>query len=712
LTYQQRAQYSLLTGTQAIFRIQEDIMASRYAIGPSIGAARLGNAEHEFYLEPDRVGGLPIACDAHGNVLTQSGKPVGVRQFKDPQGRVKRQGAYFRVFEILDDSSSRELTLDSPDVASITWTVHLANKKACWYQFSGLEGNLLYGESNSYAAKGVALRNPDVTTTDLRRKLIIDPGPRSVSGRRQHAAINKQSSEGYKFASWPEHAIYGDLIDSLGDVLTDDTGRLIVLGGYGKSGGDTSITSFAGANSWHDDIADGPVVCAVQFKSGRTLELQAWCLVGSPKFAPEVENIVSLDDTMFDTAVRALNAFPAIFANGSFNDAYAPNFERDILPILQRPGGYRWVANTPSMNSLSPPPFDPRDKSEATHALRSAYLALFRIPNPENSIGPDANTLFTSNGFPMMPLNSGSNSVFNQKDLIDKFLTLTETQYFFLKQWAAGHFDTTPPPKTDIVTALTEASMGNCVGGPFCPGIEVTWSTRNPNIYAASRQIRQRHPIAYYDANGLDPNEDETAAPLGCEPGDLTKRMAIPWQADFFQCSIQYINFTDPAVNKGDGIPTPPTYYAYWWPPQSPWQVITGDLGIDAQAQAGTPAGFQVMFTRGINTFSQMIDYWHYMGFLVNQNTAPYGDQFPYIAEQERNHAAFVAAAVAAGDASNVITGADQNFSNAWFLPTPIPTPVPATDEAVALGAPQPVHRRAGQAVTFATSRQRGRLEG
>lgn len=684
-------------------------MASRYAIGPSIGNARLGNSPDGFYLEPDKVGGLPIACDSQGNTTIQSGVPVKVRQFKDALGRVMRQGAYFRVFEILDDNSSRELTLDSPDVASISWTVHLANKKACWYQFSGLEGNLLYGESNSYTAKGVALRNPDVKDTDKRRELIIDPGPRSVSGRRQHAAINKQSSGGYKFASWPKSALYGELIDSLGDALTDDAGRLIVLGGYGKSGGDTSITSFAGANSWHDDISDGPVACTVQLKNGQTLELQAWCLVGSPKFAPEVENIVSLDDTMFDVAVRCLNAFPAIFANGTFNASYAPNFERDILPILQRPGGYRWVANTPSMNSLSPPPFDPKDKSEATQGLRNAYLALFRIPSPENSIGPDANTLFTSHGFPMMPLNSGSNSVFNQKDLIDKFLTLTETQYFFLKQWAAGHFDTTPSPRTDIVTALTEASMGNCVGGPFCPGIEVTWSTRNPNIYAAARQIRQRHPMSYYDANGLNPDEDETAAPLGCEPGDLTKRMAIPWQADFFQCSIQYINFTDPAVNKGDGIPTPPTYYAYWWPPQSPWQVITGDLGIDAQAQAGTPAGFQVMFTRGINTFSQMIDYWHYMGFLVNQNTAPYGKDFPYIVEQERNHAAFVAAAVAVGDASNVITGADQNFSNAWFLPTPIPAPAPHT---AALAAARPAHHRAGDAVVFATSRQRGRLEG
>ncbi|MGF7181868.1 LodA/GoxA family CTQ-dependent oxidase [Tunturiibacter psychrotolerans] len=34
-------------------------------------------------------------------------------------------------------------------------------------------------------------------------------------------------------------------------MLTDDAGRLLVLGGFGKSGGDTAITSFAGADTWH-----------------------------------------------------------------------------------------------------------------------------------------------------------------------------------------------------------------------------------------------------------------------------------------------------------------------------------------------------------------------------------------------------------------------------------------------------------------------------
>jgi hypothetical protein len=649
-------------------------MEARFAIGPSIGIARLGNSPDSFYLEPDAIAAPPIECDSNGNIVCDHGQPVRVKQFKDPQGRVRRQGSLFRIYRI-DDAhpTGEELTLDHPDVASIVWTVHLANKKAAWYNFAELEGNLLYGASNSYEARQVPLRNADVTDAGARQKLIIDPGPRTLSGAEQSAAFDAQSvPPDYKYASFPQAPRYGEWIRSLGNLLTDAAGRLVVLGGFGQSGGDTPITSFAGADTWHDDISDGPVSCTLSLKDGTTVDLRAWCIVGSPKFVPEIANVVTLGDTMWDVAVRHLGAAPDLFADGRFQTDYVANFDRDIAPILNRPGPYRWVANTPSMASLSPPPFDARDASENAAPIRQAYLQRFRQPSPEDAIGPEANQLFMMpGGFPLLPLNSGSNSVSNT--MTDKFLTLTLTQHFLLGQWAAGKFTTDPPPEQDIPAALSQASVGNCVGGPFCPGIEVTWSTRNKNIYAAPLSLRPRHPESWYTDKGLSTTEDETADSQGCEPGDLTKRMAIPWQADFFQCSIQFVNFTDPDINKTDGIPKPPTYYAYWWPPQSPWVVITGDLDAAGQQQAGTPAGVQVLFTRGINTFAQMVSSWSYMGFIVNQATDPYRELFPYFTEQERNHAAFVAAAVAVGDASNVVSGSDSNFSNAWFLPPPPP---------------------------------------
>jgi L-lysine 6-oxidase len=685
-------------------------MAARYAIGPTIGVARLGNNHDSFYLAPTKIGGLPIECDSHGNPALDGNAPRFVKQFKDPKGRIRRQAAQFTIFR-MDESNPGgvEITLTHPEVASITWTTHLANKKACWYNFSELQGNLLYGEKNSYKALNIPRRNARQKTTDERRQLIIDPGPRTLSGALQRAEFSKDTvPEKYKFSSFPPPVTYGEQITTLGSMMTDAAGRLLVLGGFGKAGGDESITSFAGADTWHDDISDGPVNCTLQLKSGEKFELSAWCIVGSPKFVPEIVNIVTLDDTMYDVAVRNFNLVPDMCKDGKFNPGYTALFEKDIRPILDRPGPYRWVANLPSMNSMSPPPFDARDNTGATAGARKAYFELFRRPDPQDAIGPDSNVLFSQAGFPLMPLNSGSNSVSDK--MIDKFLALTETQYFLLRQWSEGKFNAGAAAKEDAVTALSRASVGNCVGGPFCPGIEVTWSTRNPNIYASPFVILPRHDNDYYFKNGLDPNEDETSGKLGCEPGDLTKRMAIPWQADFFQCSIQFINFTNPKVNKNEsGIPLPPTYYAYWWPPQSPWQVMTGDLTPETQQAAGTPAGYQVLFSRGINTFSQMISNWSDMAFVVNQVRTAYGELFPYFTEQERNNNAFITAAVAIGDATNVVSGSDSNFSNAWFLPAP-PLPPTAPTGARVEGEATAQAKPVSQGIAFASSRRHGRL--
>ncbi|WP_258539415.1 LodA/GoxA family CTQ-dependent oxidase [Chitinophaga oryzae] len=229
-----------------------------------------------------------------------------------------------------------------------------------------------------------------------------------------------------------------------------------------------------------------------------------------------------------------------------------------------------------------------------------------------------------------MPLNSGSNSVSEVN--IMKFLALDETQYFLLSQWAKGKFENTPEPAAGYIHPMDAASVGNCVGLPMCPGIEVTWSMQNQLIYEAPYVIHQYD--GDYFATGLSPYEDECASFRGCEPGDLTKRMACPWQADFFQCTIQYINFTNPTVNKEDGKPLPPTYYSYWWPPQSPWDVLIGEITEKGQADAFAPAGLQVNYQRGINSFVQMVQHWSALGFIRDQNA---GDQgFPYLVETER----------------------------------------------------------------------------
>jgi len=127
--------------------------------------------------------------------------------------------------------------------------------------------------------------------------------------------------------------------------------------------------------------------------------------------------------------------------------------------------------------------------------------------------------------------------------------------------------------------------------------------------------------------------------------------MAVPWQADFFDCSDQPITFLDPDSNDTNPLPPPPVYDAYWWPPQSPQQVISGALTAEEQAQdmqlgqqsnASYLAGSQVPYTRGVTNFMQMITAWRYLGFVVNRNRAPDADRYPYFVETERDYNFFL----------------------------------------------------------------------
>jgi hypothetical protein len=90
---------------------------SAVAIYPAIGIARIGNSPNEYFIGPEIPGILPqIQHD-----------------YRDPQGRILRQAARFRLFGLdADGNVIKELSADDGD---ITWSVHVANAKAAWYQF-------------------------------------------------------------------------------------------------------------------------------------------------------------------------------------------------------------------------------------------------------------------------------------------------------------------------------------------------------------------------------------------------------------------------------------------------------------------------------------------------------------------------------------------------------------------------------------------------
>lgn len=622
-----------------------------YQIHPSIGFARVGNSADAWYLEPTSVGGLPTEPDGE--------RPV--TQFKDG-GQVKRQAARFRIYRHEKGKAPVDVTAGK-GLRSVKWTVHVANKKAAWYQFQELQGDVMLGPNNTYEKQGVPLRNASVKEKD-RQKLITDPGPRTLTKPGDWVQLDAASAGDYPFVSFPPSNISPYPVTTLGAVRMTEQGELLVLGGYGNAGGPpgSNIDTFAGADGWYDDVSDGPVSAEIETDDGAVVKLGAWVVTGAPKLAPELVNIASLADTFIDAGVREMGLCPALYKNGQYQADYVASLERDILPIFHAMKEYRWVANVDAMVSAATPPFDLSDLSPANEPNRMALFKLFRDPGkgkraPE--LAPQHQQLFAENGFPLMPLNSGDNSISNV--LIEKFMALTPTQYFLLHQWAAGKCtsrrqDPNAGHDWSWANPMDIATTGNAVGEPMAPGIEVTWTMRNPIILTPGDPFRVLPEKADYRKTGLSPSRDETLTGGGCQPGDLTKRMAIPWQADFFDCSVQDVNFTVPSANKtisnADRIPLAPTFFAYWWPAQSPYNVYDGASTTMEQAldggtvyignnNNGQVLGQNVLYHRGLNSFMDAVVGWKYLGFVLNRTSGPHRNMFPFYVEQERGYEAF-----------------------------------------------------------------------
>src|SRR6266496_1813854 len=268
-------------------------------IHPAIGVARVGDSPDDFFIGPEAPG-VPASLTRPNPPSEREGK------YKDAQQRIKRQGARFRIFEYtLNDggvaTKVREITAED---AHIEWEVHLANRKAASLRFP----------------KGKR-RNEGVPET----KLIIDAGTQKITGPNQ----------GMKRL----RGRFMDAIDvALGDLLTDSAGRLIVLGGFGKSQpfpegrAADPADDFANREGWCDDTSDGPVHATVRLTdSAKAVEADsAWVIVGPPDFAPPIENVVTLYDLVY--SVMAKHVDPSL----RVTDATKISFTSDIYPILKR----------------------------------------------------------------------------------------------------------------------------------------------------------------------------------------------------------------------------------------------------------------------------------------------------------------------------------------------------------------------------------------
>jgi hypothetical protein len=543
-------------------------MAKQYKIHPSIGIARVGDSP-EIFLGPERPRTFGRPADG---------------SYRDAQKRLRRQAARFWIVEHDDDPEvpDRFVFHGDADVEHIEWTVHLANKKAVWFQFDdihGVTGDVTEGKP--YPADW-PLRNrnfiPANQPEERARRLVIDPGPRTLTGPAQRLEIEKGGSGGTD-ERWPVPFVDGREITTLGTMETDDKGRLIVAGGFGVAGAvepdavpsDGRLPSFVNNDKWFDDVSDGSVTARIFFKNGaEEAAAGAWLIVGPPDYAPPITHLVTMYDVMFDMALRSFGARPDIFdvATGQFMPEFVPSYTNDVYPILQRAFDYRWVhkqanRHAPSVFDFAVLGAEPAPGEDPTDNPR--FHIFDRVRNPSDLNGP------SNRSMPRLH-NDGTGGAEPQSFR----LTVTRTQYEMLSRWASGRFEAdwegVPEPPADVTAdGLDRAALEGGCGGGFFPGMESGWILRNPALFTEPFRFR-----------ALEVEDNAT----GVTPGDITKRAAIPWQADFLKC--------------GDN----------WWPAQRPNQV-----------RPSASATASIEWSRGINGHIDLVERWAGLGVVVPSAT-------------------------------------------------------------------------------------------
>lgn len=530
-------------------------MRPAYAkIFPPIGVARVGDSETDSFIGPEWPGQRLSASPAH--------------HYKDNAGRVKRQAARFRIYAFdAHDVVIGELQACN---AEITWCVELANKKPAWLPFeSGDDAVRLFelsvklgnDELIQHAKEhGVAPRNPSVGLSsnaegepewdaDRRRKILEIISPQvTIAGKPRQSDLTPVEIVG----------VFNGEPVKLGELTTDADGRLIALGGVGRSrgtglnGADTWIRDYANNDGWYDDVSDGSVTATVKIDGSEIpVKGAAWLIVAPPDFAPDTDNLVSAWDAMCETIVHHAVSVPAELAFEKHEDI---EFWRDVFPILDRLDSYSWVnglglrghghakngAMTGSRMGILADPNDPKGRAVRA-GIGKVIRKPFRWHVDDEPTDSDINLAIAQSTLAFMPPLSGDAGDVTNGDPTT-WLSVTPTQYATLQRWAANDFTTgTRPvaigqpsdweslyPLEQRPLALTRGVLERCVGGAFYPGIEITSILKSPKFYCEAFRIN----------------------PATVRPGDVTKWMACPWQSDFWECQL------------------------HWWPAQRPDDVV------------------------------------------------------------------------------------------------------------------------------------------
>ncbi|MFE3774679.1 LodA/GoxA family CTQ-dependent oxidase [Streptomyces sp. NPDC059122] len=508
-------------------------------IHPAIGIARVGNSEQTPFIGPESP--------------DQPALPVG--SYKDREGKVVKQAARFRIYGYNKAGQVvRELKLGKDGVTEIKWSVHVANKKAAWYQF---HMPLDIPEAAGLAPDQRGRRNAKITG-DTRKKLVIDAGRQTLKATQQETAV-----------------FDGRIMDRsvrLGSAATQADGRLVVVGGDGASASFTDppgeITGVANNDTWYDNVSDGPITAEVTIDGATRTASPAWVVVGPPHYAPGVKTVRTLYDLLFDVFV----------AEKTLVLEEPPSYPKHIEPLLSRFCELQWVNHGfATQFGWKGPHFfvDPalrkrlNDPSETSHDLRrQVYHQMRDYDRDGTSPVP-------------WPWIYGDAMTSGKATSVRQHLSLSPTQDRQLAAWAEGNFvpgepltghpDVDQAPVGEQPDLLDRAALDNCAADAFHPGSEITWPIRHKTMFSEPFRILHRgadNPERDYgDVLTFEDLVSKNGPLYAQGPGDLTRWMAAPWQCDTASCRFGY------QVRSGLG-PRYSPYLPTFWPAQMPNQVL------------------------------------------------------------------------------------------------------------------------------------------
>lgn len=515
----------------------------RAAIYPPIGIMRIGNSDEVYPgpLVPDPI-------------------PNGDDFYRDKYGRLKRQTAEFRIYGLnANGEAVRELTGAEVDDVEITWSCHLANQKAAWYDFNIA---LDIPEAKEYPAS-----NPRNMNIKNRDSLVIDGGEKSISCIAADTATND-----LQYGAKHVESFAGTFLDEsvyLGDMFVKpESNRLYLVGGKGKSeniNGEPAIT-FANNEGWYDDVSDGPVTATVSYK-GEELQVEpAWVICGPPDYAPMQKSVRTMWDLMRDLAVSQ-KMLPC---------PQRPSLKDDILPIFMRMADLQWVNRgfSEMFGYLGPFNFTNEewierlsDQSMTNLEFRRTLYNQFRQFELPGSQSPALWPWLYGDAIELPPQGSPR-----------QHTTLTSLQLRFLEQWVQGDFvndldekavhrtiDEYPVSKQPDL--LTRAALDFCLADAFHPGCEMTWPVRMPTMYRGPFRFAHDKNQKISDHLDYGATIDYSIVMADINPfggqvaGGITRWMAIPWQTDTSSCRDGYDTIYDP-------------YLPTFWPARVPNNIL------------------------------------------------------------------------------------------------------------------------------------------